>query len=80
MRSDEAGEEHKDRGGGFSSLAAALFEAAGPLAYIGAQVAYLAAPLFGGRRDWLADWGRRLENATERAAWIADLWEERERS
>ena len=52
------------RRAGLGSAAAACLEAMRPLALLGAQFAYGAAPLFGARADWIA-LGRRLEEPRE---------------
>ncbi len=49
------------RDSGLEPWLGALLEAAAPLAPLGAQALYLVEPLAGGRRAWLRDWARRLE-------------------
>lgn len=49
---------------GLQDLAADMLEAAGPLAFLGAQLSYFAEPFLGGN---MADLGRALENPDELA-------------
>ena len=47
---------------GLNGLAASLLEAAGPLAYLGAQVTYMIEPLIGTRDSQISELARTLED------------------
>jgi hypothetical protein len=49
------------RRAGLGGAAAAFLEGMRPVALVGAQLAYVAGPLFGSRQDWQS-LGRRLED------------------
>ncbi|NIS81806.1 MAG: hypothetical protein GTO14_16715 [Anaerolineales bacterium] len=57
------------RRAGVNDLVASILEAVGPLTYLGAQVAFLVEPLFGGPDGRIRDFARLLEDPDQ----VADL-------
>jgi hypothetical protein len=50
---------------GLNGIAASILEAAGPLAYLGAQVTYIVEPLIGKRGGQISELARTLEDPHE---------------
>lgn len=58
---------------GLNGLVATVLEAVGPLTYLGAQVAFLVEPLFGGAEGHIHDFARLLEDPDQVADFVTRL-------
>ncbi len=69
----------KLRAAGLDGIAFALLEGVAPLAWVGAQAAYLAEPFFGGSGGRLGEVARLLEDPAKLGDLLDDLRPERHR-
>jgi hypothetical protein len=64
------------RRAGLGDVSAALLEAAGPLTFVAAQLAFIAEPLFGGRRGAIGELGRLFEDPSRLSELLVRLRQE----